>query len=83
MVLVSDKPSNNISILQTKFSDREGHETRRTRLEALPLDQHIEGGHGEREARLKIRLAPETVVELPGFGMAPVRHLSYSADPIM
>src|SRR2546430_2211299 len=54
MVLVSDKPSNDISILQTKFSDREGHESRRARLEAVPLDQHIEGGHGEREARLKI-----------------------------
>ena len=24
----------------------------------MPLDQHIEGGHGEREARLKIRPAP-------------------------
>src|SRR5438094_1388311 len=58
MVLVSDKPSNDISILQTKFSDREGHEARRARLEAMPLDQHIEGGHGEREARLKIRPAP-------------------------
>src|SRR5262245_59650914 len=58
MVLVSDKPSNDVSILQTKFSDREGHEARRARLEAMPLDQHIEGGHGEREARLKIRPAP-------------------------
>src|SRR6266700_2027297 len=57
MVLVSDKPSNDISILQTKFSDREGHKARRARLEAMPLDQHIEGGHGEREARLKIRPA--------------------------
>ena len=49
MVLVSDKPSNDISILLTKFSDREGHEARRARLEAVPLDQHIEGGHGERQ----------------------------------
>ena len=49
MVLVADKPSNYISILQTKFSDREGHEARRVGLEAMPLDQHIEGGHGERE----------------------------------
>mgnify|MGYP003548006100 CR=1 FL=1 len=48
MVLVSDKPSNYVSILQTKFSDREGHEARRVGLEAVPLDQHIEGGHGER-----------------------------------
>src|SRR5215510_5574604 len=58
MVLVADKPSNDISVLQTKFSDRERHEARRARLEAMPLDQHIEGGHGEREARLKIRPAP-------------------------
>ena len=58
MVLVSDKPSNDISILQTKFSDREGHEARRVGLEAVPLGQHIEGGHGERQARLKIRPAP-------------------------
>src|ERR687888_1882740 len=58
MVLVSDKPNNDISILQTKFSDRERHKARRARLEAMPLDQHIEGGHGEREARLKIRPAP-------------------------
>src|SRR5207247_3720186 len=58
MVLVSDKPSNNFSLLQTKLSDREGHETRRVGLETMPLDQHIEGGHGERQARLKIRPAP-------------------------
>src|SRR5438128_11954440 len=58
MVLVSDKPSNDISILQTKFSDRERHKARRARLEARPLDQHIEGGHGEREARLTRRPAP-------------------------
>src|SRR6266699_3633884 len=58
MVLVSDKPSNDISILQTKFSYREGHKARRVRLEAMPLDQHIEGGHGERQARLKIRPTP-------------------------
>src|SRR3989442_13981742 len=58
MVLVSYILYNYISILQTKFSDREGHEARRARLEAMPLDQHIEGGHGEREARLKIRPAP-------------------------
>ena len=58
MVLVYDKPSSAIGILQTKFSDREGHEARRARLEAMPMDQHIEGGHGEREARLKIRPAP-------------------------
>ena len=33
MVLVSDKPSNDIGILQTKLSDRERHETRRVGLE--------------------------------------------------
>jgi len=54
MVLVSYRLDNYISILQTKLSDREGHEARRIGLEAMPLDQHIEGGHGEREPRLKI-----------------------------
>jgi len=58
MVLVSDKPSNDIGILQTKLRHRVGHETRRVGLETMPLDQHIEGGHGERQARLKIRPAP-------------------------
>src|SRR6266850_535880 len=58
MVLVSYILYNLFSILQTKFSDREGHEARRIGLEAMPLDQHIEGGHGEREPRLKIRPAP-------------------------
>jgi hypothetical protein len=37
-VLVSDKLSNDIGILQTKFSHREGHEARRVRLEPVPLD---------------------------------------------
>src|SRR5467141_794577 len=58
MVLVSYRLDNYTSILQTKFSDREGHEARRVGLEAMPLDQHIEGRHGERQARLKIRLTP-------------------------
>src|SRR6266487_2645482 len=58
MVLVYYKLKNDIGILQTKFSHREGHKARRIGLEAMPLDQHIEGGHGEREARLKIRPAP-------------------------
>src|SRR5882762_6987285 len=58
MVLVSYKPTNYVSILQTKFGNREGHEARRVGLEAMPLYQHIEGGHGERQARLKIRPAP-------------------------
>ena len=63
MVLVLDKPSNYIGLLQTKLGNREGHEARRIGLEAMPLDQHIEGGHGERQARLKIRPAP--VISLP------------------
>jgi hypothetical protein len=54
MVLVSDILYNYFSILQTKFSYREGYEARRVGLEAMPLDQHIEGGHGEREPCLKI-----------------------------
>src|SRR5712691_11499960 len=58
MVLVSYILTNYISILQTKFSNREGHEARRVGLETIPLDQHIEGGHDERQARLKIRPAP-------------------------
>ena len=58
MVLVSDKPNNDIGILQTKLSDRERHETRHVGLEAMPLDEDIEGGHGEREPRLEIRPAP-------------------------
>src|SRR6266487_1122361 len=57
MVLVADKPSNNIRLLQTKLCHRERHEARCVGLETMPLDQHIEGGHGERQARLKIRLA--------------------------
>ena len=58
MVLVSYRLDNYVSILQTKFSYREGHKARRIGLEAMPLDQHIEDSHGEREARLKIRPAP-------------------------
>src|SRR5499427_10990529 len=58
MVLVSDKPSNDISILQTKLSDRERHEARCVRLPAMPLDQDIEGGHGKRQTCLKIAPAP-------------------------
>ena len=58
MVLVSYIPKSYICFLQTKFSHREGHEARRGGLEPMPLDQDIEGGHGERQARLKIRPAP-------------------------
>jgi len=58
MVLVPKKLSNNIGILQTKLSDRERHETRGIGLEAMPLDEDIEGRHGEGQARLKIGPAP-------------------------
>src|SRR5215813_12586872 len=58
MMLVSDNPSNNIGSLQTKLSDREGYKARRGGLETMPLDQHIEGGHRERQACLKIGPAP-------------------------
>src|SRR6266436_8083207 len=54
MVLVSDKPNNDIGLLQTKLSNREGHDARRVGLETMPLDQDIEGGHGERQPCLKI-----------------------------
>ena len=55
MVLVSYKPSYGIDILQTKLSDREGHEARRVGLETMPLDQDITSGHGEREPGVEIR----------------------------
>src|SRR2546426_10988188 len=67
MVLVFYILDNYVSILQTKFSDREGHEARRVGLEAVPLDQHIEGGHGEGQTRLKI-------------GPAPMHHVFEMAD---
>ena len=57
LIFVRLLPEVHIGILQTKLSHREGHEAGRIGLEAMPLDQHIEGGHGEREARLKIRPA--------------------------
>src|SRR5712671_6617597 len=58
MVLVSYILDNYLSILQTKFSYGEGHEARHVGEETMPLDQHIEGGHGERQACLKIRPTP-------------------------
>src|SRR5215470_7248629 len=58
MVLVSDKLNNDIGLLQTKLSYREGHETRRVGLQTMPLDQDIENSHGERQARLKVGPAP-------------------------
>src|SRR5215468_3840746 len=58
MVLVSDKLSNGFGILQTKLSDRERYDTRRVGVEAMPLNEDIEGGHGEGQTRLKIGPAP-------------------------
>ena len=63
MVLVFHILDNYVSFLQTKFSDREGHEARRIGLEAMPLDQHIEGRHGERQPGVgsctaRLRLIP-------------------------
>jgi len=58
MVLVSCKPSDDMSILPPKLCNREGHEARRVGLYTVPLDQHIEGGHSECQARLKICPAP-------------------------
>jgi hypothetical protein len=61
MVLVSDKLNNDIGLLQTQLRDREGHEARRVRLETMPLDQHSEGGHDEREPRLKLAPCGRTI----------------------
>ena len=58
MVLVSYTPYRHIGLLQTKFSYGEGHEARRGGLEAMPLDQDIEGGHGEGEPGVQIRPDP-------------------------
>ncbi len=77
MVLVSDKLSYDIGILQTKLSYREGHEARRVGLETMPLDQHIEGGHGEREPGVKIR--PDSMHDL--FAMNWLRVLSIVRTP--
>src|SRR5215510_9582615 len=62
MVLVSDKPSSDIGILQTKLSYREGRETRRIGLEAMPLDEHIKSRHSEGETGLEI--CPDAVHHL-------------------
>jgi hypothetical protein len=62
MVLVSDKPSNAIGILQTKLSPREWHKARRVGLETVLLDQHIEGRYRARESSLEI--GPDAVHDL-------------------
>jgi hypothetical protein len=43
-----------VSILHPKLGPHEGHEARRMGLKAMPLDQHIEGRHGERELGVEI-----------------------------
>src|SRR5438309_11685216 len=67
MVLVSYILSIYVSLLQTQFSDREGHKARRVGWAPVPLDQPIAGGHGDGEARLTI-------------GPAPMHHLRHMAD---
>src|SRR5437870_12957619 len=47
--------TNGVSLLQTKLGHREGYEARRIGLEAMPLDQHIESRHGEREPGVERR----------------------------
>src|SRR6266508_3778387 len=58
MVLVAYILANHVRILQTKCGNREGHKARRVGLETMPLDHDMEGGHGARQARLKIRPDP-------------------------
>src|SRR4029453_14157027 len=70
MVLVSYILVKYFSVLQTKLSYRERHEARCVRLQAMPLDQHIEGGHGERQPGLEI--GPHAVHDL--LEMADERH---------
>ena len=55
MVLVSYTLYIYVSTLQTKFGYGERHEARRGGPEAMPLDQHIEGRHGESKSGMEIR----------------------------
>jgi hypothetical protein len=43
-----------VLVSETKFSDRELDKAILIRLQAMPLHQYIEQGHGEGESRLKI-----------------------------
>src|SRR6266446_3208166 len=52
--ITSPLPINGVNRLQTKLSDREGHETIQVGLQALPLNQHIEGRPGERQTGMEI-----------------------------
>jgi hypothetical protein len=47
-----------MSRLQTKRSDREGHEARRMGLAAMPLDEHLQSRQSEREAGVEGRSDP-------------------------
>ena len=67
MVLVSYRLDNYVSILQTKLSDREGHEARRGGLETMPLDQQMKDRHGKRESSMAI-------------GPDPMQHLLEMTD---
>jgi hypothetical protein len=62
MVLVSDKPSGDIDILQTQFSHREGYETRRIGPYAMPLDEHSKSRH--REGEVGVEICPDSVHHL-------------------
>ena len=42
-VLLDDIVTDGVSRLQTQLRHREGHEARRSGLEAIPLDEHIDG----------------------------------------
>src|SRR6516164_4294820 len=69
MVLVTDKPSNGMSILQTKRSDRKGYDARCVGLQTVPLDQDLKGRHGACEPGVEIR--PDPMHDL--FAMADER----------
>ncbi len=57
--------TNGVSLLQTNLGHREGHEARRMGLEAMPLDQDIQGGHGERRQATGPKPKPRWML-LPG-----------------
>src|SRR5712691_11271431 len=47
-----------VRFLHTTLSHREGYEARWRGLEAMPLDQYIEGGHRKRASGVEIRPVP-------------------------
>ena len=50
--------TNGVRLLQTQLSHGEGHEARRGGPEAMPLDQHMAGRHGERQSGVEIHPDP-------------------------